>query len=159
MDQGDFAYLVRNAEAGSRPVQALGDREVFFNDTNNIPGGPTPHDNKFYLRLRPTGNTKVSANLETKHVDLKSKKKQSKEDAEEERRHPTTLIGHAGKAKDDYVSKVGTFGLILAIVSVIAVGIGIWKGYDGSKTSPFTFEFMKPWAIWTRQKLDWFFNF
>jgi len=159
MDQGDFAYLVRNAEAGSRPVQGLGDREVFFNDTNNVPGGPMPHDNKFYLKLRPTGNTKISPKLETKAVDLKGNTKQSKEDAAEEAKNPTTLFGQADKAKNDYVSKVGTLGLILAIISVIAVAVGIWKGYDGSKTTPFTFEFMRGWAIWSREKLAWFYNY
>lgn len=159
MDQGDFAYLVRNAEAGSRPVQGLGDREVFFNDTNNVPGGPMPHDNKFYLRLRPTGDTKVSPKLETKSVDLKSKIKQSKEDAEEEAKNPTTLLGQAAKAKNDYVSQVGTIGLILTIVAAIAIGVGIRKGYDGSNTSPVTFEFMRGWAIWTREKLYWFYNY
>jgi hypothetical protein len=159
MDQGDFAYLVRNAEAGSRPVQGLGDREVFFNDTNNVPGGPMPHDNKFYLRLRPTGDTKVSPKLETKAVDLKSKIKQSKEDAEEEAKNPTTLLGQAAKAKNDYVSQVGTIGLILTIVAAIAIGVGIRQGYDGSNTSPVTFEFLRGWAIWTREKLYWFYNY
>jgi hypothetical protein len=159
MDQGDFAYLVRNAEAGSRPVQALGDREVFFNDTNNVPGGPMPHDNKFYLKLRPTGNTKVSPKLETKAVDLKGNTKQSKEDAEEEANHPTTILGQADKAKNDYISEYGTIGLILGILAVIGVAIGIWKGYSSSTTTPFTFEFMRGWAIWTREKLSWIFKY
>jgi carbonic anhydrase len=157
MDQGDFAYLVRNAEAGSRPVQGLGDREVFFNDTNNVPGGPMPHDNKFYLRLRPTGDTKVSPNLETKPVDLKSKLGESK--AEDELKNPTTMLGQATKAKNDYVAQVGTLGLVLAIVSVIAVVVGIYKGYESSGSTPFTFEFMRGWAVWTREKLLWFYNY
>jgi hypothetical protein len=159
MDQGDFAYLVRNAEAGSRPVQGLGDRDVFFNDTNNVPGGPMPHDNKFYLKLRPTGNTRISPKLETKAVDLKSNVRQSKADAEEEAKNPTTLLGHAAKAKNDYVSQVGTLGLILAIVAAIGIGVGIWKGYEGSTVSPVTFEFMRSWAIWTREKLYWLYNY
>lgn len=159
MDQGDFAYLVRNAEAGSRPVQGLGDRDVFFNDTNNVPGGPMPHDNKFYLKLRPTGNTRISPKLETKAVDLKSNVRQSKADAEEEAKNPTTLLGHAAKAKNDYVSQVGTLGLVLAIVAAIVIGVGIWKGYEGSTVNPVTFEFMRSWAIWTREKLYWLYNY
>jgi hypothetical protein len=157
MDQGDFAYLVRNAEAGSRPVQGLGDREVFFNDTNNVPGGPMPHDNKFYLKLRPTGNTKISPKLETKTVDLKSKLGESK--ADDETKNPTTLLGQATKAKNDYVEQVGTLGLVLAIVAVIAVAVGIYKGYSGSESTPITFEFMRGWAIWTREKLSWFYTY
>jgi cation transport ATPase len=118
-----------------------------------------PHDNKFYLKLRPTGNTKVSPKLETKAVDLKGNVKQSKEDAEDEANYPTTILGKADKAKNDYISEFGTIGLILAILAVIGVAIGIYKGYSTSTTSPFTFEFMRGWAIWTREKFGWFYNY
>jgi len=159
MDQGDFAYLVRNAEAGSRPIQAIGDREVFFNDTANIPGGPMPHDNKFYLRLRPTGNTRVGKPLEAKTVDLKANVQQSKADAEEEAKNPTTYIGGVSKSVNDYVAENGNIGLVLAIVAVVGVIAGIIYGWRGSEQTPLTGESMKPAAIWTRGTLWWFYNY
>jgi hypothetical protein len=159
MDQGDFAYLVRNAEAGSRPIQAIGDREVFFNDTANIPGGPMPHDNKFYLRLRPTGNTRVGKPLEAKTVDLKANVQQSKADAEEEAKNPTTYIGGVSKSVNDYVAENGNIGLVLAIVAVVGVIAGIIYGWRGSEQTPLTGESMKPAAIWTRGTLWWLYNY
>ena len=157
MDQGDFAYLVRNVEAGSREIQAVGDREVFFNNTDN--SGPMPHDNKFYLRLRPTGNTKLGKNLETKTVDLKSNIEQSKADAEEEEKNPTTYVGEVKKSLNDYMDQNGSIGLILAIISVVGVIAGVIYGWRGSSQTPITGESMKPWAIWTREKLWWFYNY
>jgi len=157
MDQGDFAYLVRNVEAGSRPIQAVGDREVFFNNTDN--SGPMPHDNKFYLRLRPTGNTNLGKKLETKTVDLKSNVQQSKADAKEEEKNPTTYLGSVSKSLNDYTKENGNIGLILAIVSVVGVIAGIIYGWRGSSQTPITGESMKPLAIWTREKLWWFYNY
>jgi carbonic anhydrase len=52
IDSNDFALLVKNVVPGSRPIQALGDREVFFNDITQLPGVPFPHDNKTYMRCK-----------------------------------------------------------------------------------------------------------
>jgi carbonic anhydrase len=150
MDQGDFAYLVRNVQAGSRPIQNLGQREVFFNDTNNVPGGPMPHDNKYYLRLRPTGNTKV-ADLKPKQVDLKKEEKKSKKDEEAEK--DSTVLGQTQKSIEEYIAKYGWVGVILGAVAIIGIGYGAYYGYQGSKEKPLTGESMKPIAIWTRDKL------
>jgi carbonic anhydrase len=157
MDQGDFAYLVRNVEAGSRPIQAIGDREVFFNNTDN--SGPMPHDNKFYLRLRPTGNTRIGKPLEAKTVDLKSNIEQSKADAEEEAKNPTTYVGEVKKTFSDYIDQNGNIGLILAIVSVVGVITAIIYGWRGSNQTPLTGESMKPLAIRTRETLWWLYNY
>ena len=52
IDPTDFALLTKNVLPGSRPLQGLGDREVFYNDTEQLPGGPMPHDNKTYMRCK-----------------------------------------------------------------------------------------------------------
>lgn len=54
IDPTDFALLVKNVAPGSRPIQALGDREVFFNDISQLPGA-MPHDNKTYMRCKRAG--------------------------------------------------------------------------------------------------------
>jgi hypothetical protein len=41
-------------------------------------------------------------------------------------------------------------------VGVIA---GVIYGWRGSSQTPITGESMKPWAIWTREKLWWFYNY
>ena len=55
IDPNDFANLVKTNSPGSRPIQPLGDREVFFNDISALPGGPMPHDNKAYMRCKRLG--------------------------------------------------------------------------------------------------------
>jgi len=55
IDPNDFANLVKTNSPGSRPIQPLGDREVFFNDIASLPGGPMPHDNKAYMRCKRLG--------------------------------------------------------------------------------------------------------
>jgi len=150
MDQGDFAYLVRNVEAGSRPVQAVGAREVFYNDINNIPGGPMPHDNKFYLRLRPTGNTKVGK-LETKKVDLKQPLKQTKEEEE----HPTDAWGKTKKWFADYYTAHGWSGFVIPVVVIYALVAGV--GF--AKTGPYKPEFAEKGGIWLRTQVDFILTY
>jgi hypothetical protein len=157
MDQGDFAYLVRNVEAGSRPVQGVGEREIFFNDTNNIPGA-MPHDNKFYLKLRPTGNTKVNPKLQVNHVDLKKNIKQSKEDKEEEAKNPTTVVGQIKHSYTKYVNKHGTASAVGIIMSVGFIIAGIYYGYQVSNTKPITFEFAESWGTNIRLTLLWIYT-
>jgi len=154
MDQGDFSYLVRNVEAGSRPVQGLGDREVFFNDVSNIPGGPTPHDNKFYLRLRPTGNTKVGGKLEVKKADLKNNVEQSKSDKAEEEKYPTTVKGQFNKAWNDFWNAYGVVGIAV----ILFVGVSIYFGYSQAYKTPLTGEYGKTAALWVRDWLSFLYN-
>lgn len=155
MDQGDFAYLVRNVQAGSRPIQALGDREVFFNNIQNVPGGPMPHDGKFYLRLRPTGNTK----LETKSADLKKGLADSTSDAVDSAKGTGSSLDDIIQAKDDYVKTNGTIGLILGILSVVGILAGIYYGMKQSDVDPFKAQFANGWAIKTREFLWWAYNY
>jgi hypothetical protein len=147
MDQGDFAYLVKNIQAGSRPVQALGDREVFFNDTNNVPGGPMPHDGKFYLRLRPTGDSKLGKPV-VKPINLDKSTDPAPVD-------DTTLAGQMRKAVSDYTEKYGVAGIILGAITVIAAGFGAYYGYQYSKEKPITGESTVPYAKKTREYAWW----
>jgi len=157
MDTTDFAYLVRNVQAGSRSVQAVGNRDVFFNDTENSPGA-MPHDNKFYLRLRPTGNTNVGGKV--KQVDLKGKDSLSKEDRENEEKNPSTIQGKAWKATTDQVEKNGgIIGTIEFLFFILLVVGGLYLGYRASNIHPFTAEIMRTAAIWVRQTAVWLYNF
>ena len=157
MDTGDFAYLVRNVQAGSRSVQALGDRQVFFNDIQNIPGGPMPHDNKFYLRLRPTGNTNMKGKLDVKKVELKPK--QSHADALAEEKNPTTLHGKGKKALQDQIDANGgiitTIGIVVIFTLVCA---GLYYGNKLANESPLKFTIAQDAAIWVRDTLGWIYN-
>ena len=155
MDQGDFAYLVRNVEAGSRPVQGLGDREVFFNDINNIPGGPMPNDGKFYLRLKPTGNSKVAVSKPSPPANLKENTGLSATDAAEEVKNPTTIQGWFKHMYEKY----GAWFIAISVLAAIGVIGGIYAGYSSANTSPYTAEFAKPAAAWTVSMLTWLWSY
>ena len=49
IDPNDFAVLVNKVQAGSRAVQPLGDRNVYFNENKQLPGGPMPKDGRAYI--------------------------------------------------------------------------------------------------------------
>jgi carbonic anhydrase len=155
MDTGDFAYLVRNSEAGSRSLTAQGSREVFYNDTQNL-SGVMPNDGKMYLRLKPTGSTSMpSVSAGGSRIDLKNQKKTSKEQ-EDDNKNPTTLVGKSRKALSDHVaSNGGIVGTVEFWLMLVAIGIGCYLGYSSATSSPFSTEFLKPVAKWSREMFDY----
>jgi carbonic anhydrase len=84
IDPTDFALLVKNVSPGSRPIQALGDRQVYFNDTAQLPGAPMPHDNKTYMRCKRAGAKKeptgglMGGTKDVTKPDVKSKAEENK---------------------------------------------------------------------------------
>lgn len=69
IDQTDFALLVNKVTAGSRNIQPLGNRELFFNDGPDM--GFMPHDNKTYLVMKPL-NPQKKKKIEISKADLKT---------------------------------------------------------------------------------------
>ena len=53
MSGTDFTALKTKTGAQGAIAKPLGNREVFFNSAEKLPGGPLPHDNKIYMRLKP----------------------------------------------------------------------------------------------------------
>ena len=53
MSGTDFATLKSKTAANTSITKSLGNRDVFFNSAEKLPGGPLPHDNKIYMRLKP----------------------------------------------------------------------------------------------------------
>lgn len=147
MDQGDFAFLVNNVQAGSRSIQPIGNRELFFNNAQGD-NWAMPNDNKFYLRLRPTGNTKLKK--EKPNIDLKTTQ-QSRRDALEEERHPTTMSGKAWKGMNDHIAANG--GLLETVELALLVGLSIYAGYTGMNQAyknPFAPKWFQEIALWIR---------
>lgn len=76
MDSNDFALLVKNVQPGSRPIQPTGDREVFYNPIQKLPGTISPHNNRtFTIYKRSNGKPNPDAPAEVKDVvkpDIKS---------------------------------------------------------------------------------------
>jgi carbonic anhydrase len=142
IDSNDFALLVKNVNPGSRPLQELGNREVFFNDTEQLVGGPMPHDNKTYMKCRragkPTTKPVTSVPLGDKHNEKK----------------PSHL-----KNASDWVSKQieinGFMELLSAALMIVSFLVGIRFGWDVSKED---FN-LKPmiWGQYIGEKIRWVF--
>jgi len=119
MDAADFALLTKNGPAGSRPLQPLGDREVYFNSADHLAGGVMPHDNKVYLRLRPAkGTTVPTGGGEVSAAPLAAKKEEGS--------------GVLAKTQEWLSSQVATNGYIAMIdvsLMILAIGVALYFAF------------------------------
>jgi hypothetical protein len=118
IDSNDFALLVKNVAPGSRPIQGLGDREIFYNDVEQLPGGPMPHDNKTYMKCRRAGQktplSKPVVNAPLGATSAKDKK---------------TVLGHVQDFVSNQVAANGWISVIDALLMIAAFGIGVWAAW------------------------------
>lgn len=114
IDSNDFALLAKNVQPGSRPVQPVGDRTIYFNDVEQLPGGPMPHDGKTYMRCKRAG--KKNQVKEIKPVGLADK--------QERRSHP------AVKWASEQIEKNGILELINVVVMILAFGMGVYFAFS-----------------------------
>jgi carbonic anhydrase len=150
MDTGDFAYLTRNAEAGSRTIVAQGDRQIYFNDTQNL-SGIMPNDGKLYLRITGKG---LSAPPQSggARIDLKNQPK-SQKDQEDEDKHPTSWVGKSKKAVGDHIkSNGGLVGTLELWTMLVAIAVGCYLGYRSAQSQPFDTQFIRPVSSWTKER-------
>lgn len=146
IDPNDFAILVKNVTPGSRPIQGLGEREVFFNDSEQLPGGPIPHDNKTYMRCKRSPR---------KGGDVK---KVTQPDVSSERAKKTTsAVGHVHKFVSDQISTNGIIAVVTDAVSVLALVLAAvlsWWLYNNKKNEVkyllFTSYLAQRLASWLR---------
>lgn len=102
IDQTDFALLVNKVTAGSRNIQALGNREIFFNSGPDM--GFMPHDNKTYLVMKPLKPQKKKP--EISKVDLKTTS------AREAAKQPSTTEKVAKHLNDNWDAYIEGFFFI-----------------------------------------------
>jgi carbonic anhydrase len=74
IDSNDFALLVKNVVPGSRPTQPVGDRTVYFNDVEQLSGGPMPHDGKTYMRCKRSGKKNEVKQIQPAGLKTKEEK-------------------------------------------------------------------------------------
>ena len=118
IDPNDFANLVRTNQPGSRPLQSLGDRDVYFNDIEQLPGGPIPHDNKTYMRCKRLGK---------KGDDVKPVKTAGVKD--EYNNKKKGFFSDIIKFTNDMINNNGVIGILDLVLFILAVGLAIYLGY------------------------------
>jgi carbonic anhydrase len=121
MDSNNFALLVKNVPAGSRPIQSLGNREVFFNSGEQLPGGHMPRDGKIYMRLRPKKDDgkRKKQNITQPDITGPQKDEQSK----------AGFVGYLSQWARDQVQVNGVFSLVNALLLFIAFGLAVYCAY------------------------------
>jgi carbonic anhydrase len=115
IDQGDFALLVKNSKSGFRPVQSLGDRKVFFNDTEQLTGGPMPKDGKTYMRCKRSGRKQVK-NVEAAPLNAN--------------KPPSGYFHAMGQWVSSQTEQNGIFALLDLLIMLGALAIGIYYGWQ-----------------------------
>lgn len=145
IDSNDFALLVKNVSPGSRPIQALGDREVFFNDIEQLPGSPMPNDGKTYMRCRRLGKSKP----QVKDVEPAGMK-QAKDEKESKKPHPAVKWAQEQLAANGIIEIVNVILMIAALWFGFNYGKGLEYRFVGKKLYTLAFDL----AAWLRGVLD-----
>jgi hypothetical protein len=121
MDINDFAVLTKNVTSSTSSIQPLGDRDVFFNESSQLQGGPMPMDNRLYIKFKRIGPSKKAKPVQV--AGLKDKKAEIKK--------PSAISQWiSAQLKTNGIMEIIDF--ILLIGSLIA---GIWFGYTYGNTN------------------------
>lgn len=119
IDPTDFALLVKNVTPGSRPIQPLGDREVYFNDISQLAGAPIPHDNKTYMRCKRSGKKTAPPVKDVTKPDAKSQAAANDKN---------TVTGKIGKFVSDQIATNGLMSFLDVLVLIVSVVVGFYYG-------------------------------
>ena len=134
IDSNDFALLVKNVTPGSRPVQPVGTRDVFFNDTEQLPGGPMPHDGKTYTRCKRSGKKNEVKTIQPAGLNDKKEKK------------PNAIVKWVQRQVE-----INSFMDVLAtVIKLAAVILGFWYAWS-SRDDP---RAMVP-ILWGQKAAVW----
>lgn len=111
IDPSDFAKLSSNTPAGSRPLQQVGDREVFYNDGETIEGPAAKKDGKVYMRCR-----RIPREGEISSSDAKAAIRQGQlvQKAQEltDKNRTQAISNMETKMRDAYASLGGIWGVL-----------------------------------------------
>jgi carbonic anhydrase len=118
IDATTFAILVRTVAPGSRPVQPVGTREVFFNDIEHLAGTPMAHGDKKYMRCRKAGApTKAVKQVESSPLKEKASK------------NTKNLSDRIVEYTGTQIRTNGYMYYVIGLLNLLSLGVGIYAGY------------------------------
>ena len=116
IDAGDFALLAKNVVPGSRPIQPLGDRQIYLNDIAQLPGGPMPRDGKTYMRCKRSG----------KKPDVKDVTNAPLGDKKDKENKKKKWAAH--EWLEVQIAENGFISLLDVVFLLVAIGAGLYYG-------------------------------
>lgn len=121
IDANTFALLVKTIAPGSRPVQPLGSREVFYNDPEVVSGGggPAEHGDKKYMRFKLVGKAKDAV----KPVESTALKENASKNTK-------NIADRIIESVTGGIQTNGTMYYVSIVLSIISVGVGIYAGMN-----------------------------
>jgi carbonic anhydrase len=157
IDSNDFALLVKNVNPGSRPIQGLGDREIFYNDVEQLPGGPMPHDNKTYMKCRRSGQ-KTPLSKPVKQAELGTESAKKKKGALD---HVQDFVSNQVSA-NGYIGVFTDAAMILATIVGIVFAVMAFNSMDQALVLNGVAQsfaaYVKSWVSWLYQYIFKFFG-
>jgi len=157
IDSNDFALLVKNVNPGSRPIQGLGDREIFYNDVEQLPGGPMPHDNKTYMKCRRSGQ-KTPLSKPVKQAELGTESAKKKKGALD---HVHDFVSNQVSA-NGYIGVFTDAAMILATIVGIVFAVMAFNSMDQALVLNGVAQsfaaYVKSWVSWLYQYIFKFFG-
>ena len=125
MDANTFALLVRTVSPGSRPIQATGTREVFFNDIEHLAGTPMAHGDKKFMRCKKVGSSGGGLGSAVKKVEAAPLK-------EKAAKNTKNLADHVVEYTNKQITTNGWMYYVSGTLSLLSLGVGIYAGYSMS---------------------------
>jgi carbonic anhydrase len=157
IDSNDFALLVKNVNPGSRPIQGLSDREIFYNDVEQLPGGPMPHDNKTYMKCRRSGQ-KTPLSKPVKQAELGTESAKKKKGALD---HVHDFVSNQVSA-NGYIGVFTDAAMILATIVGIVFAVMAFNSMDQALVLNGVAQsfaaYVKSWVSWLYQYIFKFFG-
>jgi carbonic anhydrase len=121
IDSNVFAFLVKTVSPGSRPVQPLGSREVFYNDPEVVKGGGGAIEagGDKYMRFKLVGNIKSRVNPVQSTALKENANKNNKNIADR-------IIESVGGG----LQTNGVMYYVSIVLTIFSIGIGIYAGLN-----------------------------
>jgi hypothetical protein len=121
IDSNAFALLVKNTKPSSVAVQPLGNRDVFFNSGQQLPGGNMPNDGKFYMRIHKKSDSKDKKLRPVTKPDVQS--------VQAAQQAKTSTLGTITKWTSDQVMVNGVFSIVNVVLLALAYGLAMYFAY------------------------------
>jgi len=116
IDPSDFAKMSSKGQGGTRPLQPVGDREVFFNEGEDIDNAYQKRDGKVYMRCR-----RIPVEGEGPPVDPLKKEDLQGANASALSAEQATQISNLSTSASDLSNSIGGIWGVLFIVFALAL--------------------------------------